>query len=1090
MFLIYLAPLIEGHSGQWKAEQNQIDHEDKVYSVRADANSTAQAASYGDELAQDIETSASLLVLKSHDNDKLTTQLANKSNLSDRPGKMSKQASNKNPTQSNVNNSKEHSTNRKIIITATSSPQTDTKDPKKTKIKLFSKNSNFSFIALLPKSKRLDNFNATSNSQTIQPKASTRKTNHSVPFSLHQQPFEPIIFSPMASQTIMHPYGAPTSAHPSAAGLFLQPRPSDQVAGARLFGPTFEPPQSATSWTQVAPSFHLAIPDVSNSNIAPQTTLNHKATQGVESFNRLLFNQQHQQAIQNEPIPFFYHHSAPNSDQEAGVSPTLARPTNHTSVISSALKFPLFSSSQSPTSSKPPQMGPNESPVAQTASLIGERAKALLSQLDLTNLSGDNSSSRLARHLPFKSQPKLAAGAGDMNNDLSSSTKSLADNWASASTEPDSTPTIIFEHDGPTLTTVDFGLPPTANRIPVEAADPSDDEEISNFYSEDSEEAEQEGSNEAKRFAAVHNRQPSMNFYETLPEENSVGNDFYEPKPRTQQASKSSRRPNSYPDSISAIKEQGRSSERTQYSKSKLASSDSDQIEKLIRDLQELKRRRTPDREEAKKREPNDNSGDDYGELLGSNDEDDDDQIRLLRKKLMARLNSKRDRQTLKSISEDTFHNAAVKIPLHALLMAALDRRMSSSESSGDSLIVDPRNKDVISRAAHEFNEISADLGSVMSDQRQNATASEPHIFNVVDNSSGMKSIPSSQTSEESLAHRVAQSRATPLVQLNISQSLTDNAKENLTSKRKEASPSGFSEDQSSTPTTSSPVALMQQSPVVQGAWMRQDRFHSAMRPVYTFDERDDFDLNRHVREFSSERNEPRLEPSWVSRQAVAGNRRGHDNELAKAGHLTANVNFDDEFDDMDRSTRRKLFRRRRLSTKTANRPKPHRRNTDVDEDRFLTKLNRDLLDDDETTSVDRNVDNMDNSEESAGAGARDEARSRRRAKALKKRGELDEGDEAELDSGNEPQVRSGDPEFDSDEPSQPRPRKRSGSSRKNGAQVWKPKVIDDEVRKMEIQADQRDRGQQHSGSNADDASEAQDEPEVDEAESRVNTFN
>lgn len=1039
LLLVYFVILARGHSERWtQSKQDSLDGDStNKPSPAAKQNESTQteAPIITDQRISDIETSDSLLNIKSNERDESSIGGFEALDFSNRSSKISKQP--RNNTKSQVSsNGKQHSRGSqigsKITITATKTenPNGGNKD-KKTKIKLFNKNPNFSLVALLPKSKRQDTFNTSqaNSGNGMAPKSPIRESSHSHPPSLHHQPFEPILLSPLPSQTILHSYNLPQPTHSDTSDFLMHARPGNEFARARLMGPAMAR-QSHIGWTHMAPTF-IEAPDSSQASSYDQN-----AVQSVDHLSRLLLKNQ---ASTDENLPFLYPPMNAHVMHDSGLSNGALAPPRATNQSSNSIdnqRFSLFGS----TNQILPTRQPSEPPISFSAAILGERAKALLSQLDLTNLTGDNSILRNNRSQASRIQPKTANQATDATGELAAMAKSAADQWASASTDQEASPTIIFEHDGPTMTTVDFGMPPVTNQIPMEP----EEEDISSFYSEDSDETESDGSNEAKRVARLKQRPNPSSFYD-----NSELNDRefgLHQAPRSSHNRGSERATNFYPDSIKAVKERERDVRH------KVGASESDQIERLIKDLQELKRKRATDSEENKRKEHSENAPDDYEDLLAANEEEDDEQIRMLRKKLMARLNSKKDRQRNKSAASDdsVFHKAAVKIPLHALLMAALDRRMSSS---GESILVDHKDP------RHELTDFGEDLGSLALDQRQLGNFTEPHISNPIVGLNGSKlgsSNSAARSGEDSLSPNAATSnqRVTPLVQLNISQSLTDSIKEkrhdqgntNDAERTSRSSP-----DQSSIPTTISPTISSLHSPQATQTWP------NFRRPdYYTWNEKEDFDLNRQVREFSNERGEPRLEPSWVSKQTTLASR-GMSHSHPRLHQTAPHVDFDDEFDEMDRSTRRKLFKRRRLSP---GRAKTRRRDMDRDEDRFLNRLDREIVDDDEATDIDKRVKRIEEPTEN-GSDSEESAREERQ-RPLKKQGEVGSDDEdEERDSMNEPEVKSGDSEFDADEIAAKRSKARSKSKPKKDDK-WRPKVIDEEVRKLEIHANRQSSRKPH----------------------------
>lgn len=797
--------------------------------------------------------------------------------------------------------------------------------------------------------------------------------------------------------------------------------------------------------------------------------------------------------------------------------------------------------------------------------------------------------------------------------------QSVANGAAStvAGATADTNPTIILEHDGPSITTLDFnGLGPRPMAGPVEDGEDDDDETTTAFYSD--EESESEGSHEAKRvlrprkFHTSHhhhhvnghdhmiNRQVSShpnlsrppqtlqhpNFEEhihhshqhkphsllrgsTSPNEffeeqgvNDISNDFHNKQhqstgdggnndihhefslpPSHPQGTHSSsgRRPvgsgggnngggsnsgaggsggkqDRYPDSINAIKEQRGVEESTGQPPSKSTarreelptpqSASTDPIENLIKELQDLNRKRTkndsssllssglsqsrgnddPERTKGSMKSPSET---DYEDIMGEDQQDqfdkDDESTRMLRKKLLARLRAKHDRKKNNDGTISTFNGDSIRIPLHALLMAALDRRTSPSESRSqsvarDELLLDDRNKEILLQGRRDFSEATASLGSLFDDNslfdfanaerfsvhRQHESLKPTNLNNVSHESltpAGMllmenlssfdelnqKSIPTShhgnRTSSAARDNNnrqvqdQAMSAATRMPSLMIALSATEPPEFNRTTST------------TSTSTTVSPHDNRRQRPLSFSRNHRNTSSTSSGKGRRAIrDDDGDFDVDRQVDEYADDKNDRSLEPSWMKSMS----RPAQQNKNKKGSGV--GVDFDDEFDEINRRTRSKI-----ASNQQTRKSRPRKQNTEADyvanEQRFFDNLQRD------TSANINDVDHTIKSIENSIPDTNPQANRARRGRAYRQKQQNEEdyeqsedndsksadGDDNEngnddaAEGSDDSSVRARSDRRDSHQPAE--------SQQERDSAAWKAQAVDNEVQRIEEEA-------------------------------------
>lgn len=714
--------------------------------------------------------------------------------------------------------------------------------------------------------------------------------------------------------------------------------------------------------------------------------------------------------------------------------------------------------------------------------------KDILKQL---NLNGVPVSSANRNSLVPNNSGATMMGSATNNVGLASMIKSAAEAWAATNPGADTTPTIIVEHDGPTITTVDFG-----NNLPAGQSSPPEDDEVSTFYTEENEETESEGSNEAKRIARLrdkhqhpfehrtHSRQvqadsPSEFYLDHPPEirphgkkarTSDLGNDALQEYLSDQRVVENQA---GYPDSINAIKEQTNSERdraQTSAQRQRSASSSSDsQLERLIQELKRLNKKRDDSKRDSDEGKRLRGAASEDYEDLASNEDEDDEQIRAVRRKLLARLRNKSERNWNKRGS--TFQDDAIKIPLHTLLLAALDRRMSPSEQSQtvmQDLIVDERNKGVVAAAQNDFGDPTSALGSLMDKNSlldsliqnqiqsvQNATENpfDSHLQDRI-------GLNSSQVSERDLfaPENLAFNR---LQNLLISRQANESSPPKEQSADEKVQNSTRVDERQEEPalaaTTRMPASLRLDFTSEKTHQTKTQESTKGRRDLGEDEEQGDFDVNKQVNDFSEDKHDPSLEPTWISK-------RGERSRSRK--RADSPVEFDDDSEESARSKRKRVLKRRRLPPKPEEAEAEAEADSERTEDGFFDKLKR------ETTvkaDVDKSIAGIE--------GDRSEGRPQRRLVERKRDDEQDGDEESEereqsAEEGDAPRVKAEDAAKDGAE--------RDGSESKANASTWKAQLIDEEVRKIEELAKRRrsERGRNRGDESADYPGSADDRAE------------
>lgn len=718
---------------------------------------------------------------------------------------------------------------------------------------------------------------------------------------------------------------------------------------------------------------------------------------------------------------------------------------------------------------------------ASAAAMLSEKARNLLSQMNLGTVGSHAAKANLVNSI-LNARPTSLTNLSSLksqndNPAMSSMIKTAAEAWAASTSGADSNPAIIVEHDGPSITTVDFGNNQPARSNP----NPPEDDEVSAFYAEENEETESEGSNVGKKIIKL--RQNHQHPFEHQVDSHNVQSEapldsaFFEslsinrsPRVKRPQASDGQGdylgyqrlvdRTNSYPDSINAIKQRESNSDRQEKHdfvssvRDKLVSSSDDQIEKLIRELKELNK-------EKKGRGRGKKFNDDEDDQSSAED-NESDQIRLLKKKLMARLKSKTGEETIKKETESkSFSSEAIKIPLHALLLAALDRRMSSSERNptvSPDLIADERNRGIITAVENQFNDIPAslDLNPIFgtkttfnaapddsTNSLNNLTQARLDGYGIrtdyngseIDNNANRNMFINPNMIHESimLAKHPSSSQAAAHDQDGNNQQLSNQEQDSL-----------------QLGTTRTPIIARPQR--TQSTTPRSRRSQYPMSDLEG-DDRDvgDFDVNKQIKSFAHDRNDPALEPVWVSQKDQVRKTKSETPRNSK-------IEFDDDFNDDSRTgSDRKILKRRRPSPGFS----------DNGERNFFDALRADTTED---PDVDRKISDInDGSSENTNR------------RQIADRNDDDRDFESENRADDEGQSSNGDEEVR-------KPQTREAAESKTNSSTWKPHAIDEEVRKIEESASKSGIRPRETSKNDDENSDYEPDDENDSGQKYEDT--
>lgn len=1065
-----------------------------------------------------------------------------------------------------------------------------------------------SFTSLLPKSKKpLDNQRTTTKSQ---PAHKVSQTNLMIePRGLtNQRSFTPLTGSHLlfGAHTQL-PLPAYYSNHPGHFFNHFAPRPGDPIATGQTIPHAYH--QSASHYAhpmdigkqgELAPIFYPAVGPT-----RPRTNKHQSQQQRPNNNhdNRTRSNDSSNQGQSNS-------NQHPLSSLPIGVAAA--------ALLSERAKSFISQLNRGATTRSPQVAKNNNNNQAGNSNLRNtNRDTSSANNNNVNNNQGSNGNN----HGSYKGSASNSDNIG-----LASMIKNAADAWSVTNPGSEPSQSIIVEHDGPSLTTVDFNanMPPQlmGPQPPFQGQramgnDAPEDDETSSFYEE---ETEVGGSHQAKRIAKMrhphpfypqhqqqhHNQRhphqghelhnsyqphhyphqppppqhhhmqhhhhaqrmpveqqvapqrfpfeqqvqshevqtevPMDTFYNTMEpefnqrhhkkpiEETGLGQDALQDYLRLQkmQIDSQNQQFGNYPDSINAIKELNnggagggenkvRDLAATISSKLSASSNNPDQIDQLIKELQNMNKGRQHNEDQASSnsgaRRPPKGILDDYDELL-SNDDEEDEQIKLLRKKLLQRLRGKykkNNRDKGSGSSESSFQSEAIKIPLHALLLAALDRRMSPSEQSQtvspDSSSTDDKNRDVSTTTVGPKLQILSETNSAPGATNQ-LPGANPFFDPLFDGTAKSDQVPFENGTElyqDNLSYDPPPSNTDPTPppsnkpeqhlerdreyqapnmfilnnirlpdHLNLQKGQNESAATVLTVERAQHNGGKVMQNSSSNQETPSPRQMdepiyVQQTtrrPLVVRRNDRQltsrEQQESTKRRRHLANRHDDsgdFDMNKQVVEFAQERAQvPYLGPDWGVRVK--------DEQSNKPIKKTdSSVHFDDDFEEMARSTRRKILKRRRRPPKTSD-------DLDKIEDGFFNKVQRDTSD--QNTDIEKNISSIEEASGSAPAEKRSSKRDRER---------IDEGiadeDDAEMDSNDISQQQI------MDEEEVGNGQKSNRGSRTSGSREWKPQMIEDEVRRIEdisrnkrSHSDAKDEpGSSASGENQDYSERPEDAP-------------
>lgn len=888
---------------------------------------------------------------------------------------------------------------------------------KKNRLKFFKNQpKKISFTSLLHKSKTSDVI--TKKSKPIP--SSSSSSDEFINLSQASSFIDPFLLRGFPSQPIV-PYAPsrPNQHHLLLTPTQLPPPPLSQIGDYRN--------QFVHQIPTVA-EHHLQQPTAS----MPREILDQNAAQSMEHYQKIRFDKQ-----LADQLPILLASSVQQTNGNDNATNTLIQATSASNSSSNL-----------------------DSSTAAVA-LLSERTKNLLNQLNKQNKQSLLSTNiRNNRDISSNTQQRqLSPSSSTINNDnanannnmgLASLIKSAAEAWAAnnaAVSAADANPAIIVEHDGPTITTVDFGNNLLGQQVIRTPESQDEDEEVSAFYNE--EETEEGGSHQARRIVRPkhHPGRPPTLRHPVFDQPAPSQMDFFEEQHRNDPPQRNTderandmvhgylryqRQKTNYPDSINAIKEHNSANE-----------SGGSQLEKLIKELQELnKKRENKDRDRDRH---HGSASEDYEEILGNDekDHDEDEKIRLLRKKLLERLKAKHERKKNSIGSADSSSasglNGSIKIPLHALLLAALDRRMSPSERSQivaqDGLIIDERNKDIIASGHQEFNDATSELGSLLdvnslldefAASRSSSASATQNLSNVgMPSHTGMVSMDNLVTFDE-----MNQKNTNETSGGTSSAPLGDN----------EQSYSATTRTPSTAASSSSTTVPPSESDTYQNKDSQSDTGNSVGRGKgrreAPNDEEGDFDVDKQVEEYSEDKYDKSLEPNWMKSQ------RGKKSE--SNGGLS--VEFDDDYDEMDKRTRQKILKFKKAP------PSRGRGNDEMQYDnnvqKFLNKLQHDTSMD--GTDVDRTIIGIERSIPN-----KSNSRNRHRLKPSRREDD-DEDDGGANDNGkNEPSDRDETTaqQGDEDEDDTMTSSGPAESQRKSVSSTWRPSMIDDEVHRIEREA-------------------------------------
>lgn len=505
------------------------------------------------------------------------------------------------------------------------------------------------------------------------------------------------------------------------------------------------------------------------------------------------------------------------------------------------------------------------------------------------------------------------------------------------------------------------------------------------------------------------------------------------------------------------------------------SSANNDQIKELIKELQELDLDNDSGRKSSSDKGSSVIDFDDYEDLLGKDDEED--RRKALRRKIIAKIRSKYERQA-KKVAKEFFNGGksnddSIRIPLHALLLAALDRRASSSESSNrhivlpdesesSNLVNDDQSRYIINDAQRQFAEDTSEMGPLL-----NATKliESSVIQSSEDQQQSLNPVQQISTKELLPIESSLTLPSGPLSQnmntsgIDISMSPLQMTVDNVQSSNNNNMSIGLA----------SPKPTEQIDAHQQGLTQNNKTRRAPAKPA----NEGDFDLDEQAERYSRDDRRD-LEPAWMRREdyndhAVANNKRRR-RVQNKSNDTMRFQDFEDDYDQLEKSARRKMRAKFRTRTKRpSNRSrKPNESSYLDDGQRFIDNVTRDASASNNSevgpTDVDRNIANMDPESGDEKSHSRSDDKSARSARSRS----IDYDDDYDDRMSRE----SGEDDYSGNDANDRKGTPGKKRSRKEGhSRSWKPNMIDDEVKRIEADArDKEDirRGREVDPSNGD----------------------
>lgn len=608
-----------------------------------------------------------------------------------------------------------------------------------------------------------------------------------------------------------------------------------------------------------------------------------------------------------------------------------------------------------------------------------------------------------------------------------------------------SIPTIIFEHAGPTVTTVDFSgqllnpLPDDANDDDENDGDDEGEVSTSSFYEEGGSNLRQKLIRRPKNFPSRLVTTGANNHQMIVP---PTPSEFFQEPPGSElqsEAEPDDQTPLDNPAKISDVKSEqavvvDSAKPQKKYPKSikeakKLAQDNttpakqSGALDLLLDELQKLKKSPSSNRHKTLS---DASRSYDYEDVMATADDNEDDRVKRIRAKLLGKLERKSSSspmsQRRKSTSRESSDDMNVSIPLHLLLLAALETKPAArhKKSKGDyamgknrannshpELIIDELNKSLIDASRKEFLESTGDLGNLLTRRRRR------------------------------LEHQLKQAnQADEDEQREQKQSQIDG--EEKPEVRYDDEPTSESRMNSTARDYESTSASVSNSTVLEPA-LELNRKRRGNTIGGDTDQDEDFDVDQKVNEYADEKYDRSLEPSWMSSNKNESPEIVHSIDAeTKPGSPV--VDFDEEFEELDARTRRKLIadRKRAIEARKARRRRKQlsEKDYEANENKFLNDIQKDTSDN--VRDVDITIKSIEDSIPNEPSG--DQSASNKR----KKKPTNDENDDDSEPDGDGP-VPSTTTHEDAD--SEPDHNDAAGSSK---LEQWKPSTVDKELHDIE----------------------------------------